>query len=40
MPRKRDFAYAQQAASTGEAIVNYCEPLVTPHMEVSGSPIG
>jgi len=43
MPRKRDFAYAQQAASKGEAIVNYlnyCEPLVTSHMDVSGSPIG
>jgi len=41
MPRKRDFACAQQGdASKGEAIVNYCEPLVTPHMEASGSPIG
>ncbi|MBW1845993.1 MAG: hypothetical protein JRJ27_02385 [Deltaproteobacteria bacterium] len=30
MPRKRDFACAQQAASKGEAIVNYCEPLVRP----------
>jgi len=29
MPRKRDFACAQQAASKGEAIVNYCELLVT-----------
>jgi len=41
MPRKRDFACAQQGdASKGDAIVNYCKPLVTPHMEVSGSPIG
>jgi len=40
MPRKRDFAYAQQATSKGEAIVNYCEPLVTLHMEASGSTIG
>jgi len=40
MPRKRDFACAQQAASKSEAIVNYCETLVTQHMEVSGSPIG
>jgi len=40
MPRKRDFACAQQAASKGETIVNYCEPLVTPHMDASGSPIG
>ncbi|MBW1814834.1 MAG: hypothetical protein JRJ39_14535 [Deltaproteobacteria bacterium] len=27
MPRKRDFACAQQAASKGDAIVNYCEPF-------------
>jgi len=41
MPRKRDFACAQQGdASKGEAIVNYCEPLVTTHMDVSDSPIG
>jgi len=35
MPRERDFACAQQAASKGGAIVNYCEPLLTPHMQVS-----
>jgi len=41
MPRKRDFACAQHGdASKGEATVNYREPLVTPHMESSGSPIG
>jgi len=40
MPRERDFACAQQAVSKGEAILNYCEPLVTLHMGVSGSPIG
>jgi len=40
MPRKRDFACAQQAASKGEAIMNYCESLVTPHMGASGLPIG
>jgi len=41
MPRKRDFACSQQCdASKGEAIVNYCEPLVTRHMEASGSPNG
>ncbi|MBW1641232.1 MAG: hypothetical protein JRJ76_00190 [Deltaproteobacteria bacterium] len=40
MPRKRDFACAQQGdTSKGEAIVHYYEPLVTPHMEASGSPI-
>jgi len=40
MPRKRDFACAQQG--DGEAIPPWrdCEPLITPHMEVSGSPIG
>jgi len=40
MPRKRDFACAQQASSKGEAIVNYCEPLVTLHMGASGLLIG
>ncbi|MBW1643480.1 MAG: hypothetical protein JRJ76_11630 [Deltaproteobacteria bacterium] len=42
MPRKRDFACAQQAASKGEAIPPWrdCDPLVTPHMKVPGSPIG
>ncbi len=27
-------------ASKGEAMVNYCEPLVTKQMEASGSPEG
>jgi len=40
MPCKRDFACAQQTVSKDEAIVNYCESLVTPHMGVSGSSIG
>jgi len=42
MPRKRDFACAQQAASKDEAIPPWRDgdPLVTPHMKVPGSPIG
>jgi len=41
MSRKRDFAFAQQGdTSKGEAVVRYCEPLVTQHMGVSGSLIG
>jgi len=43
MSRKRDFAFVQQGdTSKGEAIPPWrdCEPLVTPLMEVSGSPIG
>ena len=27
-------------ASEGEVVVRYLEPSVTPHMEVSGSPVG
>jgi hypothetical protein len=30
----------QSSALKGEAIVNYCEPLITMQMEASGSPVG